>query len=111
MARKAANFKVVWAEAAETDLQEIFDYLVDTSPSGALSAVERVERAAAALKRMPERGRHVPELAGSDIHTHRELISLPWRIIYRISGSTVEVIAVLDGRRNLRKLLFERLLK
>jgi toxin ParE1/3/4 len=46
-----------------------------------------------------------------DVHQYREVIERPWRILYRIDGDTVLVLAVLDGRRELRSLLLERLLR
>jgi GrpB-like predicted nucleotidyltransferase (UPF0157 family) len=35
----------------------------------------------------------------------------PYRIVYRISGNTVVVLAVLDGRRDLQDVLLERLVR
>ncbi len=37
------------------------------------------------------------------------MIERPWRIVYRIETESVLVLAVLDGRRDLRSLLLERL--
>jgi plasmid stabilization system protein ParE len=75
------------------------------------SALDKLEERMHTLRQMPERGRVVPELATFGIHTHRELVVAPWRIIYRIGGRTVHVLAVLDGRRNVEDLLLDRLLK
>lgn len=71
----------------------------------------RLEARAAALSTTPARGRKVPELAALDVHHYRELIERPWRILYRIEGDRVLVVAVLDGRRDLASLLIERLLR
>jgi plasmid stabilization system protein ParE len=53
----------------------------------------------------------VPELKAVDVLQYRELIEPPWRIIYRIEPDQVMVLAVLDGRRDLRSLLLERLVR
>ena len=45
------------------------------------------------------------------IRNWRELIVKPYRIIYRIDEDTVNVLAVLDGRRDLQDLLLERLIR
>jgi toxin ParE1/3/4 len=40
---------------------------------------------------------------------YRELVATPWGIMYRVSGHTVSVLAVVDGRRNAEDVLLERL--
>ena len=57
------------------------------------------------------RGRIVPELQGQGILIYRELIAVPWRIIYRISDGTVFVLSVIDARQNIEDVLLSRLLK
>jgi toxin ParE1/3/4 len=64
---------------------------------------------AESLARVPLRGRVVPELSWFGIRTYRELVVGPHRIAYRIVSKHVQVLAVLDGRRDLADLLLERL--
>ncbi len=45
------------------------------------------------------------------MHTWRELLIEPYRLIYRIEGDTVTVLALFDGRRDLEDLLLERLVR
>jgi len=45
------------------------------------------------------------------MRTWRELVVKPYRLVYRIEGDTVTVLAVFDGRRDLEDLLLERLLR
>ena len=56
-------------------------------------------------------GRVVPEFAHFGIRSWRELIVRPYRVIYRIDGHTVYVLAVVDGRRELDDLLLEKLIR
>jgi plasmid stabilization system protein ParE len=72
-------------------------------------AIARLDAQARALQSLPERGRVVPELRRIGVLSYREVISRPWRIIYTITGGQVWIMAVLDGRRELAALLFERL--
>jgi plasmid stabilization system protein ParE len=53
----------------------------------------------------------VPELGRLHIQQYRELVSPPHRIIYRVHGSRVLVLAVLDARRSLEDLLLDRLIR
>jgi toxin ParE1/3/4 len=102
------NFRVVWTKTAEADLEEIVDFIADDSVDAAFAVFERIRNTADNLYNFPEKGRIVPELHQQGIVQYRELIHSPWRIIFRIDGSTVYVTAVFDSRRNLEDLLLER---
>lgn len=108
---KPRSFFVEWTDAAVADLRSILAYLADENPAAALLALERIEARAACLRALPFRGRVVPELAAHDIHTCRELLERPWRIVYRTEGPIVRVLAVLDARRSLEDLLLARFLR
>jgi len=109
MARR--RFRVEWAEVAVRDLEEIAAFLALDSPPDAERAVRRIEKRAAALETSPARGRVVPELARFQIRTWRELVVRPYRLVYRIEGDAVVVLAVFDARRDLEDLLLERLVR
>ena len=57
---------------------------------------------------MPERCRIVPELKKNGIAQYQELIESYWRLIFRIDGSNVYLVSVLDSRRNLEDILLDR---
>ena len=70
--------------------------------------MEKIRKKTLGLNVLPERGRIVPELREQGIILYREIILAPWRMIYRIFGQTVYVLAVLDARRNLEDVLLDR---
>jgi addiction module RelE/StbE family toxin len=109
MARR--SFRVQWAEAAVRDLEELISYIAADSSLNAERILDKLEKRAQTLESTPVRGRVVPELAHFGIRNWRELIVKPYRIIYRIDEDTVNVLAVLDGRRDLQDLLLERLIR
>lgn len=109
MARR--RFRVRWAEVAVRDLEEIVSYVAVDSQANAILMLERIEGRAASLESSPTRGRVVPELAHFGMRTWRELVVRPHRLVYRIEGDTVTVLAVFDGRRDLEDVLLERLLR
>lgn len=102
-------FSVVWTKAAEADLECIVDFIADDSIDAAIAVFSRIRERAATLDNFPDKGRVVPELHQHGITQYRELIAAPWRIMYRIDGTKVYVISVVDSRRNLEDLLLERL--
>ena len=105
------KFHVLWAETAAADLEEIVAYVAADSPLHARRLLARLKSRVATLEVAPQRGRVVPELAPFGIRTWRELVTRPYRVIYRIAGDTVNVSAIFDSRRDLQELLLERLLR
>lgn len=105
------RYSVRWAAIASDDLTRIIDYIAVESPINALRVADRIEALARSLEHFPKRGHAVPELARQGIHAWLEINATPWRLIYRIEGRRVEVAALIDGRRNLEELLFERLMR
>jgi len=107
----ASRFRVEWTDAAATDVAEIIRFIARDSPFNASKVYQRIRKRANTLRRLPDRGHVVPELAELGVITYRELAAPPYRILYRIEKSKVFVQAVLDGRRDVRQILSERLLR
>jgi toxin ParE1/3/4 len=93
------------------DLIAIAEYLAAHSPAAADKVLLRLRRRADTLVTAAQRGRRVPEFVDFGMTAFRELIDKPYRLICRIEKSQVHVIAVIDGRRNLQDVLFERLMR
>ena len=58
----------------------------------------------------PQRKRVVPELQQIGILKYKEIIYERWRIIFKIDNTKVYVLLVVDSRRNLEDILFQRLI-
>jgi toxin ParE1/3/4 len=105
------ELEVLWAATAVLDLEEIVSYISADSPANARRVLLKLRSSGEALRSMAYRGRVVPELRELSLEPWREILAKPYRIIYRISGSQVLVVAVLDGRRDLEDTLLRRLLR
>jgi plasmid stabilization system protein ParE len=81
--------KVVWTERAWERLTE-----------AAVRLVDKLIARGDALGRYPDRGRKLPEIPGSGL---RELVVDSYRIVYRRMLNTIEVLAVFEGHRLLRR--------
>jgi len=103
------SYQVLWSHTAQQDLTEIVEYIAQDSIADALAILQKLEIKAALLITLPNRGRVVPELLHTGISQYRELISAPWRIVYRVENRQVLIMAVLDSRRNLQTVLLGRL--
>ncbi len=101
--------KIFWTETAARDLEAIVDFISTERPQTALQVLKKIRLKAGALRISPRRGRLLPELAHLKGLPFRELVEPPWRIIYRIHANAVQILSVLDGRRDLEDLLYDRL--
>ena len=106
---EAKKYQVLWTHTAQQDLTEIIEYIAQDSIGDALAILQKLEARAALLITLPNRGRIVPELLDTGISQYRELVSAPWRIIYRVDKQQVLIMAVLDIRRDLQTVLLNRL--
>ena len=105
------KYQVAWAAVAQHDLKQIIDYIAIDSPGNASRILQKIKQKVSDIYFMPDRGRIVPELKEQGIHIYRELIISPWRVIYRISDTTIFVLSVIDSRRNVEDILLDRFTK
>jgi toxin ParE1/3/4 len=105
------SFRVVWTETATRDLESLLSYIAREASINAGRVLDQLQSKTESLTSVPERGRLVPELLRHGLAVWRELIVKPYRLLYRIDGQTVYVLAVLDARRDLEDVLLERLLR
>jgi len=89
--------RVIWAQAAEADLEAAADYIHRDSPAYAASFVNRVLEAGRSLSDFAKRGRIVPEFSDENI---REILVYSYRLIYRVENDRVAIVALIHGRRD-----------
>lgn len=105
------NKKIIWSQDARDDLLEIIDYIKEKS--GKVPAYEIYTRIINHIERIdsfPEIGRIIPELMTLGIREIRELIENPWRIFYRVTPHEIQIISVIDGRRNVEEILYKKVI-
>ena len=90
--------KLFWTEPAIQDLRDLRDYIASDSDFHAADFVASIITRAERLATLPMMGRVVTEGQREDI---REILYRSYRIIYRIIGERVEVLAVIHGSRDL----------
>ena len=99
--------KVLWSPQAREDLLDIYLTIGLDDPSAAERFVNLIEAQAALLADHPRLGPRRPEI----LPTTRVLIERPYLILYETHPNTddapvdtVEVVRVIDGRRDLTAL-------
>jgi toxin ParE1/3/4 len=88
---------------AEADLAEILEYLHKNSPSLAEQYARSISEKSQVLSRFPAMGRRRPEIA-SEL---RSTLVKPYVNFYRIKDDIVQILRILHGKRDLRKILQE----
>jgi toxin ParE1/3/4 len=105
------RYEVRIGAGAERDLESIYDDIVaHDGVANAQRVLDVLMQVAESLATMPERGSHPRELSALGLTQYRQVIREPWRIIYRIVGRQVFIDIVVDGRRDMRSVLAQRLL-
>ena len=102
---------VRWARAASLDVTEIVEFVKQDRPEAAGNLGRALLAGAPRLSRNPRQGRVVPELFEKGISDYRELIISSYRLIYAIRAHYIDIVVVLDSRRDLEAALFQRLMR
>jgi len=103
--------EVLLTEDAQSDLEEIYDYIAEfDSLANAQRVLNRLVETAERLTSFPERGAYPRELLALGIREYRQTFFKPYRMIYRVIGKRVYIHLIADGRRDMQTLLARRLL-
>lgn len=102
---------VLVTEDAQRDLDDIQAYIASQDGTARADAVlDGFGATLAKLTTFPNRGEYPSELLALGIRQFRQVHYKPYRAIYQVSGSKVQVLVVADGRRDMQVLLQRRLL-
>ena len=90
---------ITWSDVAETDLDDLYDYIARNVPYYAEQFVDRLIEAVGALKDHPRLGRRVPET--DDREDVRELKFQSYRVIYLVESEQAHDLTFIHGSRDL----------
>ncbi len=106
-----SSYNVKWTKPAQRDLNNIVDFIMKDGFERANQIYKRIISKVDDLQFMQNKGRIIPELESLNINIYREIIDNPWRIFYKIDKTDIFILAVIDGRRNIEDVLFDRIIK
>ena len=90
---------------AREDLLDIWLYVArQNSEAAADRVLDRIEEACRALARHPQLGPARPEIADEA----RSLVVQRWLALYRLTSYGVQVVRIIDGARDLRRIEWDR---
>lgn len=97
------NVKVIWSREALVDLETIYDFLAEQSPSAAQNVIENILSRASQIETFPESGAMQLKLKIAD-KEYRYLGEGNYKIIYRTTDQYAYIVTVFDTRRHPDKL-------
>ena len=101
---------VQWVAAAVRDIERVDEFFSARNERAAIELNAAVNAAVESLARLPRRGRAVRELRALGIHAdYREIIVSRHRLVYRIEGRRLFIVAFFDSRRDAETFLQSRL--
>ena len=105
------RFAVEFTSGARQDLLKIYRYIKTAGrPEAARRLYDHISEACAGLSQNPERG-HVPsELNELAALPCRQIVIKNYRIIYQVIGKVVIIQGIIDGHRNIREIMRQRIL-
>ncbi|MCP4137409.1 MAG: type II toxin-antitoxin system RelE/ParE family toxin [bacterium] len=106
------TYKVSFSDNAEKDILYIYRYIRESgNPLNAEKIFALIEEACLGLSKVAEQG-HVPlELDRIGVFDFREIHVKVYRIIYKVIGKDAYIHSVLDGKRDIREILQQRILR
>lgn len=96
---------LIWSPEAISDLREITDYIALDKPKAARRWAQKLAALAEHAAALPFAGRQVPEFGRDDI---REVIKRGYRVMCRVSDELVEIVAVMEGHRQVSADILDR---
>jgi len=106
----STEYKIEFTGWAESDLDDIVTYIAENDDvSRAVKFYYKIKQKIFSLNVLAERGRIVPELKQINVRDYQEIIYNPYRIIYTVKDTTVFIIAIFDGRREIEDIIFRRI--
>ena len=88
--------EIIWAPSALDDLEALIEYISRNAPVTARRFAQKLVNRVGMLADHPHLGGLIPE---DDSDTYRELIQGNYRLIYRIEGQRVLIVAVHHAAR------------
>jgi toxin ParE1/3/4 len=89
-------YRVIWSSKAVEDVDSIATYIARDSPSYAAAVVRQILDATHQLEDNPLTGEIITE---GDSLTVRDQLAYTYRVIYRVDGDTVIVVAVVHTKQ------------
>ena len=103
--------EIIWSEDAGDELIEIISYI--KYHAGKITAEKTFKKIDDEVRKASENaeGRRIaPMLMKFGINDIHQINIRPWAIFYKVENNEMEIISIIDQRRNLEEILYKKLL-
>jgi plasmid stabilization system protein ParE len=87
---------IYWTRQAREDLRAVRAHIARDAPATASAYVRKLRLSVGRLRQFPYSGEVIPEIGREEL---REVLQGNYRIIYRVSESKVDILAVFHSAR------------
>ena len=93
---------------AKADIFDIWSYIADDNEDAADRVEQAIYDACAFVAEAPARGHSRPDLTTRSLHFWTVTRYPNYTVVYRPKTSPLEIVAVMHGKQNLRRILRDR---
>jgi toxin ParE1/3/4 len=105
------KYKINWSKDAGEEFIEIISwYKYNAGKNIAKKIHSKINSRIKKLKDMPGIGKSVQILKDIGVNDYRQIVQDNWIIYYRVEGQNINIISVIDGRRNLEEILYKKII-
>ena len=105
------KYDVIWSKDAGNELIEIISYIkYNTGKITAEKIYTKILNEVNRISKNPERRRISPLLREFGINYIHQFNISPWIVYYKVENNKMEIISIIDGRRNLEEILYKKII-
>ena len=105
------KYEIIWSKDAGDELAEIISYIkYNTGKITAEKIYTKIINKVKQVSENPEGRRLAPLLREFGINYIYQLNISPWIIFYKARDKKMEIISIIDGRRNLEEILYKKII-
>jgi toxin ParE1/3/4 len=105
------KYKINWSRDAGEEFIDIISwYKYNAGKNVARKLYSKINSQIKKLKDMPGIGKQVQILKDIGINDYRQIIRDHWIIYYKVEGQIINIISIIDGRRNLEEILYKKII-
>jgi toxin ParE1/3/4 len=105
------KYDVIWSKDAGNELIEIISYIkYNTGKITAEKIYTKILNEVNRISKNPEGRRISPLLREFGINYIHQFNISPWIVYYKVENNKMEIISIIDGRRNLEEILYKKII-
>jgi len=103
--------EIIWSKDAGDELAEIISYIKNnTGKMTAKKIYTKIIKEVDKISENPEGRRIAPLLRELGINYIHQINISPWIVFYKTENRKMEIISIIDGRRNLEEILYQKMI-